>query len=99
MLQKGFQVTNYIDDIIGIATKSQTEDSFNAFTNLLAELGLDISQKKLICPTTKAFCLGVLNDTEDLTISVPDDKLKILGKLATNMPIKLTGLRGIYNHY
>ena len=48
MLQKGHHVTNYIDDIIGQATKSQAEASFHTLYDLLGELGLDISKKKTI---------------------------------------------------
>ena len=50
MLQKGHHVTNYIHDIIGNATKSQAEASFHTLYNLLGELGLDISKKKLLPP-------------------------------------------------
>ena len=76
MLQKGHHVTNYIDDIIGQSTKSQAEASFHTLYNLLGELGLDISRKKLVYPSTKVSCLGVVIDTEKFTISVPSDKLK-----------------------
>ena len=49
---------NYIDDIIGQATLSQAQKSFDTLYNLLSELGLEISHKKLIYPTTtKASCV------------------------------------------
>ena len=75
MLKKGHHVTNYIDDIIGQATKSQAEASFHTLYDLLGELGLDISKKKLLPPSTKASYLGVVIDTEEFTISVPENKL------------------------
>ena len=75
MLHKGYHVTNYIDDIIGQATLSQAEASFDTLYDLLGELGLDISEKKLLRPSTKASCLGVVINTQDFTVSVPEDKL------------------------
>ena len=76
MKQKGYLVTNYIDDILGQATPSQAQKSFDTLYKLLGDLGLDISHKKLIYPTTKAVCLGVKIDTENFTISVPEEKLQ-----------------------
>ena len=75
MLHKGYHVTNYIDDIIGQATLSQAEAAFDTLYDLLGELGLDISEKKLVRPSTKASCLGVVINTQDFTVSVPEDKL------------------------
>ena len=75
MLCRGHHVTNYIDDIIGQATRSQADSSFNTLYDLLGELGLDISQKKLVHPSTQASCLGVIINTENFTISVPEEKL------------------------
>ena len=51
------------------------DKSFEAFYSLLHELGLDISAKKLIHPTTRASCLGVIIYNKDFTTSVPDKKL------------------------
>ena len=39
------------------------------------ELGLTISDSKLVAPSTKVVCLGVLIDTENGTVSIPPDKL------------------------
>ena len=51
MAQKGFSVTNYIDDIIGHSVVSKSKASFDALTALLLELGFDISEKKVV-PTS-----------------------------------------------
>ena len=72
---RGHHVTNYIDDIIGQAIRSQVDSSFNTLYDLLGKLGLDISEKKLVYPSTQASCLGVIINTENFTISVPDEKL------------------------
>ena len=74
MLNRVYHVTNYIDDIIGQATLSQAEASFHTLHALLGQLGLNISTKKLVYPSTKAACLGVVINTQDFTVSVPEDK-------------------------
>ena len=63
-------ITNYIDDIIGNATVSKANHSFQQRTSLLAELGLTISPKKLVLPTTKCTCLGIEIDTIESTLSI-----------------------------
>ena len=47
-------------------------------SEVLQDLGLDISSKKLTPPSTKVVCLGILFDTEAKTISIPQDKLQII---------------------
>ena len=44
--------------------------------DLLQQLGLEISRKKLVAPCTTAICLGILVDWVNRTISIPDEKLK-----------------------
>ena len=75
MVNQGHHVTNYIDDIIGYATKSKVQTSFNTLYALLEELGFTISKAKLVEPTTKATCLGVELNTETFTVAVPHKKL------------------------
>ena len=75
MAQKGFSVTNYIDDIIGHSVISKSNDSFQTLRDLLLELGFDISEKKVVEPSTKVTCLGVDIDTEKFTVSIPPEKI------------------------
>ena len=75
MRARGFQIVNYVDDYVGFGVPSVAECSFNALYNLLHALGFTISAKKLVRPTTRAICLGVLIDSESGTISIPEDKL------------------------
>ena len=71
----GYDVINYIDDFIGFGTPEVAEKSFQCLYQILQNLGLTISQKKLITPATRVVCLGVMIDTEKSTISVPTEKL------------------------
>ena len=41
----------------------------------MGRLGLSVSQKKLVPPSTPATCLGVLIDTDAGTIPIPPEKL------------------------
>ena len=44
--------------------------------NFLAELGLTVSAKKLVPPSTQVVCLGILVDTVQQSISIPPEKLE-----------------------
>ena len=73
MRQKGYVIIDYIDDYVGVGVPSA---SYVALIDLMNDLGLTISQKKLVSPTTKVTCLGVLIDTVNGTISIPPEKLR-----------------------
>ena len=81
MRQKGHQVTNYIDDVIGHATVSQAGPAFQILKDLLLELGFALSDKKMVPPTTKCVCLGIELDTETFTAAIPPDKLEKISKM------------------
>ena len=70
MSTMGYDVINYIGDIIGFSTISTAEPSYHTLLQLLEKVGLDISVKKLIQPCTKATCLGVEVDTKNFTVAV-----------------------------
>ena len=75
MSKFGFQVTNYINDIISHSVNSKAEESFNTLHELLVELGFEISHK-MVVPPTKVTCLGVEIDTENFTVSITSEKIK-----------------------
>lgn len=71
-----FNLVNYCDDLGGVeSTKSRAEDSFRRLQELLNELGLDESVDKAQAPSTEMVYLGVLFNTDTMTMSVPADKL------------------------
>ena len=67
---------NYIDDLVYIGLPSEIQASYQCLLDLLQDLGLEISRKKLVPPCTAAICLGILVDSVNRTISIPDEKLK-----------------------
>ena len=85
---RGFDVINYIDDFLGFGTPIVAQASYDTLRNVMGELGLTISQKKLVPPATKAVCLGVLIDTEAGTISIPDDKLRSVRDMVNAWAVK-----------
>ena len=72
----GHSVVNYIDDYVGFGIPSDAKCSYDHLYNLLDCLGLTISQKKLVPPSTSAVCLGVEINTEKGSISIPQSKLR-----------------------
>ena len=79
MKNKGYpHLLNYIDDLCYCELPSKIDSAFQCLLELLQDLGLDISSKKLTPPSTKVVCLGILFDTEAKTISIPQDKLQII---------------------
>ena len=78
MSNMGYDVINYIDDVIGFGTIS-TDPSYHTLLNLLQKLGLDISVR----PCTKATCLGVKVDTKNFTVAVPQEKLENIYEMCT----------------
>ena len=67
---------NYIDDLIYCGLPSNIGYSYKFLLDLLQELGLDISAKKLCPPSTKVICLGIMFDTVNRSISIPENKLQ-----------------------
>ena len=61
---------NYIDDLIYCGFPSNIGYSYKFLLDLLQELGLDISAKKP--PSTKVICLGIMFDTVNRSISIPE---------------------------
>ena len=79
---------NYIDDLIFTGLPSKIHLAYEFLKNLLSELGLDISDKKLVPPSTSAVCLGILIDTADRTIAIPQKKLQEIVHMCTNWETK-----------
>ena len=53
MSQEGHGIWNYIDDCICVSLPSKIEATFNRLQELLQELGLTVSDKKLVPPVLR----------------------------------------------
>ena len=70
-----YQLFNYIDDLIFVGLPENIYKSYEFLQHLPQDLGLEISQSKLVQSTISAICLGILVDIANTTISIPNDKL------------------------
>ena len=62
---------NYIDDLIYIGLPSKIHQSYHFLLSLLKDLGLEVSDSKLVPPSTCVTCLGIHVDTVNKTLSIP----------------------------
>ena len=67
---------NYIDDLIYIGLPSKIYQSYHFLLSLLKDLGLEVSDSKLVPPSTCVTCLGIQVDTVNKTLSIPQKKLQ-----------------------
>ena len=72
MRRAGHSIINYV----GFGVPTDAKRSYDHLYDLLDRLGLTISQKKLVPPSTSVVCLGVQIDTEKGSISIPQAKLR-----------------------
>ena len=56
--------------------RATAEDHYNRTQNLSAQLGLTEAKDKAQPPSSRVKWLGVYIDTNDITISIPEAKLK-----------------------
>ena len=88
MADHGFpDLYNYINDLIYVGLPSKIDTAFKFLTSVLAELGLEVSSKKLVAPTS-VICLGILIDSHDRTVSIPCKKLGEIVDLCTSWTSK-----------
>ena len=63
MTKNGFpHLFNYIDDLVYTGLPFNIQQPFHFLKGLLADLGLEISHRKLVPPDTAVTCLGILID-------------------------------------
>ena len=72
---------NYINDLIYIGLASKIHDYYAFLLHLLQDLGLEVSDSKLVLPSTCVTYLGIQVDTIHRTISIPDEKLQDIKSL------------------
>ena len=63
---------------------SKIGKTFIRLQELLKELGVSVSVKKLVPLRTKVTCLGIQVDTENLSVSIPTEKLQTIKFMCQN---------------
>ena len=84
MCCKGFKVVDYI----GVASSNAVSASFDYLRQPMTHLGVSISEKKMVAPSMHVICLGVLIDIQNITVSIPSDKLDQILKNIKNLSTK-----------
>ena len=79
----GYRILNYCDDFVGYGTPDITQHSYDCLRHIIKRMGLSISEKKLVAPTTSAVCLGVLIGTIKGTVTIPDEKMRQIKQTIT----------------
>ena len=77
MQQKGYTVYCYLDDFVGIArTRQEALAAYSYFMYITKRLGLELSLKKCTPPVNNLIWLGLELNTELMTVTIPEEKLK-----------------------
>ena len=68
-------IVNYLDDFAGAEPPDLALKSFQELGNLLVSCGIEESAEKTCPPSTKMISIGVLFDTDELTVSVTEEQV------------------------
>ena len=88
--QEGHFSLNYIDDHLILGKASNCQKGFQRLKELIPELGLTISNHKTVELNTEVTCLGIVVNTTDFTVSIPDKKLLEVKNMCINWKNKKT---------
>ena len=77
----GYHGTSYLDDMIGVSHPSIGSNAYHHLGNILRDLGLEENIPKACPPSVIQTVLGVVIDTENMTISVTSERLKEISEL------------------
>ena len=82
------KLQNYINNLIYPALPHEINKAYTSLLSLLRDLGLEVSEKKLVPPTSKAICLGIEIDALNKTLSIPLDKLEEIKNMCNTWATK-----------
>ena len=84
---RGHIITGYIDDTLLVAdTVQELQESIDATTKLLEDLGFCLNyEKSVLTPTTRVTYLGFCIDSKDMTVSLNEDKVTVIVNECKNL--------------
>ena len=82
-----------------IGLPSKIHNSYYKVLSLLDELGLEVSQPKLVPPSTSVVCLGIQVNTVELTPSIPHENCLKSNSYVINGPLRTIALKISFNHF
>ena len=91
--QLAFFLLNYMDDFVGAELKARIWKAYEALTRLLEELKVDISEDKLVPPTTRLEFLGVTFDSTTMTMEISEEKMGEIRKELQTWLLKTSARR------
>ena len=71
----GYSVVNYIDDFAGVEVPCNARNAFEALGLVLESMGFEESAEKACPPSPRMCFLGILCDTEKMTLEVTAERL------------------------
>ena len=75
LAKQGFVVLNYIDDIYACCHFDKARGAFEAFNDVIREVGLPINPQKAFAPTTELSIMGIVINVKKGTFSIEEGKL------------------------
>ena len=80
--QLEYFILNYfiLDDFVGAEIRERVWQAYTALTQLLHRLQVEISQEKLVPPTTRLEFLGITFDSEAMTMEISKEKMTDINK-------------------
>jgi len=88
MGERGFSILNYLDDFAGAERPETAGKAYMTLEGILDQLGLRESPGKACSPSQVMSFLGVLFDTDKLTLEVTPDRLIEINDLLTSWRTK-----------
>ena len=71
----GYKGASYLDDLIGVSHPAIGSEAYNDLGKILCDLGLEENIPKACPPSVVQTVLGVVIDTNNMTISVTTERL------------------------
>ena len=79
--KSGYDGVSYLDDLIGVNHPSIGTEAYDHLGALLRDLGLEENIPKACPPSTLQTVLGILIDTENMTLAVTQERLSEISDL------------------
>ena len=90
MFKVGIAVLNYLDDLAGAETPERACVAYSIFDSVLKTAGFVESPQKACPPSTKMVFVGVLFDTEKMSLEITQDRLLEIQELVAAWLVKET---------
>lgn len=71
----GICICNYLDDLMGVEKPQLAQFAFDTLGGILARCGFEESKDKACLPATKMVFLGILFDSEKMTLEITPERL------------------------